>query len=211
MLRQASCALLVLVCLAADAYGAANSEPLSLLGQLPVDDGKITTKYDDHFRKNAKHFFGPGTDWRWFKSQGLAESNLDPNAKSWVGAVGVMQIMPATGKEISRQAHGQLPRGGIRDYRWNIAAGIYYDRQLYVRRELPEEDDTLAFMFASYNAGYGRMNQAIDLCKKRSNAACDTWREIGAIAQHVKRWRHRETLGYLKRIFGYMGKENPSD
>ena len=39
--------------------------------------------YDDHFRKYTKRFFGIGWDWRLFKAQGMAESNLEAKARSW--------------------------------------------------------------------------------------------------------------------------------
>src|SRR3954469_6866865 len=57
-------------------------------------------RYDDTFRKYSKRFFGPGFDWQYFKAQAMAESNLQPNAKSRVGARGLMQLMPSTYKEI---------------------------------------------------------------------------------------------------------------
>jgi membrane-bound lytic murein transglycosylase F len=53
-------------------------------------------RYDDTFRKAAKRSFGPAFDWRVFKAQGMAESNLDPLARSRVGARGLMQLMPST-------------------------------------------------------------------------------------------------------------------
>ena len=87
-----------------------------------------STKYDTHFRKYAKRYFGPNVDWRWFKAQGIAESALQHKARSAVGAKGVMQIMPATFAEI-RKKNPQFVN--INEPRWNIAAGIYYDRYLY--------------------------------------------------------------------------------
>jgi hypothetical protein len=44
--------------------------------------GTTKTEFDEHFRKYAKHYFGVGTDWHWFKSQAMTESNLNPNAQS---------------------------------------------------------------------------------------------------------------------------------
>jgi len=46
----------------------------------------VTDRFDDTFRKYSQRFFGPGYDWRLFKAQAMAESNIDMNAKSWVGA-----------------------------------------------------------------------------------------------------------------------------
>ena len=50
----------------------------------------VTDRYDDTFRKYAQRFFGPGYDWRLFKAQAMAESNLDMKARSRVGARALM-------------------------------------------------------------------------------------------------------------------------
>ena len=68
-----------------------------------VTSGKWTPKYDQYFRKYTKRFFGAGFDWKWFKAQAIAESNLRQDAKSWVNAKGIMQIMPRTFHEIKRR------------------------------------------------------------------------------------------------------------
>ena len=88
----------------------------------------VTDRYDDTFRKYSKRFFGVGFDWRIFKAQGMAESNLDMNAKSSVGAQGIMQLMPSTFQEI-RSKNPEIK--AINHPEWNIAAGIYYDHQLW--------------------------------------------------------------------------------
>ena len=114
-----------------------------------------TDKYDRHFRKYSKYYFGPQKDWRWFKAQAIAESGLNHKAKSSAGAIGIMQIMPGTYREI------QDDNPHIKDIgspRWNIAAGIYYDRVLYKRWVSPPPgDERLFFAFGSYNAGYTRI------------------------------------------------------
>jgi soluble lytic murein transglycosylase-like protein len=154
-------------------------------------------KYDDTFRKYSKRYFGPTFDWRQFKAQGLAESNLDPNAKSWVGARGIMQLMPSTYHEV-RTKNPTMEQ--IDDPEWNIAAGIYYDRQLW---RLWENDsvgvDRLPFTFASYNAGRLTILRAQDTARTH---ALDhrTWRSIETVAPRMKRWRHSETLDYVRRI-----------
>ena len=54
------------------------------------------SRYDDIFKKYSKRYFGAPFDWRFFKAQGIAESELNANARSWVGARGIMQLMPST-------------------------------------------------------------------------------------------------------------------
>jgi soluble lytic murein transglycosylase-like protein len=86
-------------------------------------------KFDPYFSKYTKRYFGPAFDWQLFKAQAVAESHLAANATSHVGAVGIMQIMPRTFEEIRKK---QPAIKGTREQpRWNIAAGIYYDRQLW--------------------------------------------------------------------------------
>ena len=102
-----------------------------------MESDKWTDKYDRYFQKYSKRYFGPHFEWRWFKSQGIAESNLNSDASSPVGAEGIMQLMPATYEEIRQENPTFL---AIKDPRWNIAAGIFYDRQLYRkwRKPMPE-------------------------------------------------------------------------
>src|SRR5262245_47888621 len=90
----------------------------------------VTDRYDDTFRKYSQRFFGPGYDWRVFKAQAMAESNISMNAKSWVGARGIMQLMPSTFRDIQSKNPEIV---AINKPEWNIAAGIYYDRQLYLQ------------------------------------------------------------------------------
>lgn len=131
-----------------------------------VEHKQWTKKYDRHFKKNSKHYFGPATNWRLFKAQAIAESGLNPNVVSPVGAVGIMQIMPETYKEITSKRSGF---GRINEARWNIAAAIYYDRQLYKRwkkKKVPA-DERMNFTFASYNAGFGRVLKARKKLRKK--------------------------------------------
>jgi membrane-bound lytic murein transglycosylase F len=153
-------------------------------------------RYDHTFRKYSKRFFGVGFDWRLFKAQGLTESRLDPMAKSGVGAAGIMQLMPSTFQEIQSKNSEWT---SVDDAEWNIAAGIYYDRQLWRQwHEDVADDDHPRFMLASYNAGRGTILSAqrvaiADSLDPRS------WTSVETVAPKVPRWRHRETVDYVKR------------
>jgi membrane-bound lytic murein transglycosylase MltF len=154
-------------------------------------------RYDDLFRKYSKRFFGVGHDWRYFKAQAMAESNLDSAALSYVGARGIMQIMPSTFAEVqSRQ--GEF--ASIDDVEWNIGAGIYYDRQLWRQwKQLAANDERRRFMFGSYNAGHGTITRARQMAESRQLNA-HAWASIEQVAPDVRRWRHDETLGYVRKI-----------
>jgi len=158
---------------------------------------KQQQRYDPYFRKYSKRFFGVGFDWRHFKAQGMAESDLNPNARSYVGARGVMQLMPSTYKAI-QTARPEFK--AINDPEWNIAAGIMHDSYLWsLWQKGIDGDDRYAFMFASYNAGEGTIGRARRVA---SAAQLDSarWVSIEQVAPSVQRWRYRETLGYVRRI-----------
>ncbi|HUT39934.1 MAG TPA: transglycosylase SLT domain-containing protein [Gammaproteobacteria bacterium] len=150
-------------------------------------------KYDVHFKKYAKHYFGPGLDWRWFKAQAIAESGLNPKAESKSGARGIMQILPSTYREIQKKnPHMQ----DMDSPRWNIAAGVYYDRTLYKRWESPPPgDERLYFAFGSYNAGYTRIKNTY----QRVDLPSASWDEV---APHVP----GQTRHYVRRIRRLMDK-----
>lgn len=182
---------------------------LLALASLPVTTpaqrpGKAKpSDYDDVFRKYSKRYFGPGFDWRLFKAQGMAESNLDSAARSRVGARGVMQLMPSTFRSI-RSENEELK--WIDDPEMNIAAGIFYDRKLWVLWERDSVGEhRKEFMLASYNAGRGTILRAQTFAR-RSKLDPRTWTDITRVAPRVPRWRHRETLEYVERIEGYLGR-----
>jgi len=164
---------------------------------------KVTSKFDPTFQKYSKRYFGVGTDWRWFKAQGMAESDLTPGARSRVGARGIMQLMPSTYGQIK----SALPKfGAIDDPEWNIAAGILHDRDLWTLwgRDVPEAN-RWAFMFGSYNAGEGTIMRA----RKTAEAQRldhSQWGAIERVAPKVERWRYVETLGYVRTIEANMAE-----
>jgi membrane-bound lytic murein transglycosylase MltF len=134
-------------------------------------------------------------DWLLMTAQGYQESQLDQRARSRVGAIGVMQIMPATGKELNV--------GDIRQVEPNINGGIKYMRWMidnYYGKEPMTNLDKALFAFASYNAGAGRISQLRREAAKRGldpnvwfhNVEYVVAEEIGA-----------ETVTYVSNIYKY--------
>ena len=153
-------------------------------------------RFDETFRKYSKRFFGPAFDWQYFKAQALAESGLDPDATSFAGARGVMQLMPGTYAAIKARSP---ELGEINDPEANIAAGIMHSRGLYKRWKEHEEPERLRFMFGSYNAGEGTILRAKGVA--RAEQLDDrSWANIENVAPRVGRWRYRETLPYVRKI-----------
>ena len=128
-------------------------------------------------------------------AQGYQESRLDQKAKSAVGAIGVMQLMPATGKE--------LGVGDIRQIEPNIHAGAKYLDQLMTRyfqdAKFDEQNRTL-FAFAAYNAGPGRIQQMRKLAVEQGYDP-DVWFNNVEIVTAEK--VGIETTTYVRNIFKY--------
>ena len=161
---------------------------------------KHLAKYDDTFKKYSKRFFGPGFDWKLFKAQGIAESQLTPDAASRVGARGIMQLMPSTFKEVKSKNPDFI---SVEDPDWNIGAGIYYDRALYNGwKEIENDTEKLSFTFGSYNAGKGTIMKAQTKAKIDS-LNHTSWESISNVAHKVPKWRYKETLNYVERIKQY--------
>lgn len=179
-----------------------------LLGSVPslAAQGRgaaAADRYDPHFRKYTKRYFGPAFDWRLFKAQGMAESRLDTAARSRVGARGIMQLMPSTFESIRSRAPDLV---SIDDPEMNIAAGIRHNRELW--RLWPEAAtpvDQRRFMFASYNAGRTTIRRAQGVARA-SNLDPHVWESIAAVAARVRRWRQAETLRYLRTIETWFGQ-----
>jgi membrane-bound lytic murein transglycosylase MltF len=158
---------------------------------------KDAERFDETFRKYSKRFFGVGFDWRLFKAQAMAESNLNPAAHNPSGARGLMQLMPTTFREIqSRNPDFK----SIDDPEWNIAAGIQYNRTLWNLWKDPDTDlERRQFVMASYNAGRGTILRAQAMAR-RDSLDHAKWVSIEQVAAQVRGWRHQETLTYVRRI-----------
>ncbi len=148
--------------------------------------------YEPLFRKYTKQYFDHIYDYRWFLAQAIQESNLNPEAVSWCGAAGIMQLMPKTAEGL-----------GVKDRfdaRWNIAGGIRYNRRLWdVWKAERTYYERLFFTFGSYNAGLGNILKA-QRKALAANLPTDEWESIEKILPEVTGHYSKETINYVKRI-----------
>jgi len=134
---------------------------------LTTETGRLSP-FDDWFREYAKI---PGWDWRLIAAQAYQESKFNPNARSWAGAVGLMQMMPRTAREM---------RVNPRDPRSSIEAACRYlwklDDQL--KAAIPSEDERVKFILGSYNVGLGHVEDAQRLAQEHGNDP-GSWDDVG--------------------------------
>jgi len=115
------------------------------------------SKYDDLIKKYCSIV---GWDWRLGASMIYQESQFDPNAKSWAGAEGLMQLLPSTGKEYGSNT--------LSDPEQNIKAGFKYTSYLneYWKKEIKDSLERIKFVLASYNIGLSHVVDARSLASK---------------------------------------------
>jgi membrane-bound lytic murein transglycosylase MltF len=134
-------------------------------------------------------------DYLLMMAQGFQESGLNQNAKSPVGAVGVMQVMPATGKELNV--------GDIGEVDANINAGVKYIRFMIDQQFAGEPVDSLnktLFAFAAYNCGPGRLKA---LRKEAASKGLDPNVWFNNVERITGERVGRETVNYVSNIYKY--------
>jgi membrane-bound lytic murein transglycosylase MltF len=144
------------------------------------------------FRKYGQKY---SMDWMLMAAQGYQESRLDHSARSHVGAIGVMQVMPATGKELNV--------GDIKVLEPNIHAGVKYMRGMvdrYFAKEPMDDVNRLLFAFAAYNAGPGRVRQ---LRKETAEDGLDPNVWFNNVERIASARIGRETVTYVSNIYKY--------
>jgi len=134
-------------------------------------------------------------DYLLMMAQGFQESTLNQEAKSSVGAVGIMQLMPATGE--------QMNVGNIHQKEANIHGGVKYIRFMvdkYFANEPMDDTNKLLFAFAAYNAGPGRIHSLRQEAPKKGldpNVWIDNVEMIAAEKIGM------ETVTYVSNIYKY--------
>jgi membrane-bound lytic murein transglycosylase MltF len=134
-------------------------------------------------------------DYLLMAAQGYQESTLDHSVRSPVGAIGVMQVMPPTGKELNV--------GDIAEIEPNIHAGVKYMRFMMDQYFKDEPMDNLnkgLMTFAAYNAGPGRLRQLRRETEKKGLNP-NVW--FGNVERVASERIGRETVTYVSNIYKY--------
>ncbi len=170
--------------------------------RLKQTDGNTSlSNYDQYIKTYSQQY---GFDWRLITAQMYSEIRFRPNIRSSQGAIGLMQVMTNTGK--------QLKLRKLTDPETNIHAGVKYMHWLSSKFE-PElaVADRTWFTLASYNAGLGHVLDARRLAEKQGLNK-DRW--FGNVEKamlllskkhHYSKARYgyvrgREPVGYVRKI-----------
>ena len=178
---------------------------------LPGTPSARMALYKETVKKYANQY---DLDWQLVCAVIRQESGFNPRAKSRAGARGLMQLMPATAKELGVHNLYQPEQ--------NIAGGVRYLRQQYDRFPNSPHAHRLRLALASYNGGIGRVFDAQKIARYVGEDA-DRWEPVrGALGKlthkhrnlHRKVWEdgrpkhgyfpgYRQTIEYVDRVIGY--------
>ena len=127
-----------------DQYARVNS-PFSSLS------GKQISEYDPAIKRFSEDL---RWDWKLLAAMIYQESRFNPEAKSWAGAFGLMQLMPQTAKRFGIDTTQTQTE--------NIRAGVAYLKYLdnFWRNRIHDPQERLKFILASYNVGPGHVQDA---------------------------------------------------
>jgi membrane-bound lytic murein transglycosylase F len=118
--------------------------------------GKLS-EYDPLIKQYAGEL---GWDWRLLASQAFQESRFHPAARSWAGATGLLQLMPATARQFgvtNPLDPADNVQGAVKFLKW---------LQEFWAKRIPDENERLKFILASYNCGAGHVEDAQRLTEK---------------------------------------------
>lgn len=166
--------------------------------------GGVISKYDHLFMT-----YGAAIrwDWRLLAAQCYQESCFDPQAKSWAGACGLMQIMPSTADHLG------LPSGDLYNPEANIAAAAKYIMELNNKLlDVRDRMERTYFVLACYNGGYNHVRDAMALARKDGRDD-QRWDEVSPYILRLREPRYyndpivrhgymrgNETTDYVERI-----------
>ncbi|MFA8299414.1 MAG: transglycosylase SLT domain-containing protein [Hyphomicrobiales bacterium] len=123
-----------------------------------VTDGKLSN-YDKIIKKIALE---NNTDWRLIASVIYQESQFNPESRSWMGAYGLMQLMPMV-----MEAYKVDTNSSAEDH---IRAGVefLFDLKEQLPKDIKGDEERLQFALAAYNAGIAHVYDARRLAQKNN-------------------------------------------
>jgi membrane-bound lytic murein transglycosylase MltF len=159
----------------------------------PGEDAKFTSTISI-IRKHASSYdFEPVL----IAAQGYQESGLDQSKRSHAGAIGIMQVMPAT----ARDPNVGIPNITVAES--NVEAGVKYLRFLrdryYSDPEITEFNRVM-FSFGAYNAGPGNMAKAR---RRAAKMGLDPNVWFGNVEIAAAKSISREPVVYVRNILKY--------
>lgn len=120
--------------------------------------GRISA-FDGLFKQYARNI---DWDWRLLAAQAYVESLFNPEASSWMGARGLMQVVPSTGEAYGASPDELLdPSVNVR-----VATDFIADLNRYLINRVPNDRERIKFILAAYNCGIGHIFDAIELAKR---------------------------------------------
>ncbi len=152
----------------------------------------IISKYDRYFQMYSET---AKMDWRLMAAQCYQESCFDPNAKSWAGACGLMQIMPSTADHLG------LPMSMVHEPEANIAAAAKYMAELQQHfSDIGDPGQRILFALAAYNGGMHHIRDAMTLTRKNGGNPTN-W---GAVKEYVLKLSQPTYYNDPSVKYGYM-------
>lgn len=166
--------------------------------------GGIISRYDGLFQQYCQPLHW---DWRLMAAQCYQESTFDPDALSWAGARGLMQIMPATA------GHLGLELSQINNPAQNIAAAARYIAELEKSfSDIHDRRERQDFVLAAYNGGAHHIRDAMALARLDGRNA-HRWSDVSEYVLKLSQpqfynnpvvksgyMRGRETVDYVRLI-----------
>ena len=164
----------------------------------------VISQYDNLFRRYAPV---ARWDWRLLAAQCYQESCFDPNARSWAGACGLMQIMPSTADHLG------LARSDMANPEKSVEAAVRLLAELQSHfRDIPSAEERRCFVLAAYNGGAFHIRDAMALTRKYGGD-CHRWRDVAPYVLKLQNpefysdpvvahgyMRGSETVGYVDKI-----------
>lgn len=137
-------------------------------------------------------------DWLLLASFAFQESGFDQDARSHVGAIGVMQVMPSTA------ADRRIDIENIEDVENNVHAGTKYLallRSHYFSDEDLDPTEQMLFTMAGYNAGPNRINRLRRVAEGRGLDPNIWFNNVELV---VAAQIGREPVNYVSNIYRYF-------